>query len=107
MRNSFYSLIAGYVDAGENLEEAFTREALEETGMRVREVRYWGSQPWPPSGSLMVGFSAVTDDVRAVCDTDGELEETRWVSRAELPELTIARKGSIAHTMIMEWYHGE
>ena len=99
MRNSFYSLIAGY--------EAFTREALEETGMRVREVRYWGSQPWPPSGSLMVGFSAVTDDVRAVCDTDGELEETRWVSRAELPELTIARKGSIAHTMIMEWYHGE
>lgn len=55
----------------------------------------------------MVGFSAVTDDVRAVCDTDGELEETRWVSRAELPELTIARKGSIAHTMIMEWYHGE
>ena len=107
MRNSFYSLIAGYVDAGETLEEAFTREALEETGMRVREVRYWGSQPWPPSGSLMVGFSAVTDDVRAVCDTDGELEETRWVSRAELPELTIARKGSIAHTMIMEWYHGE
>ncbi len=60
MRNSFYSLIAGYVDAGETLEEAFTREALEETGMRVREVRYWGSQPWPTSGSLMVGAHGVS-----------------------------------------------
>lgn len=107
MRSSFFSLIAGYVEPGESLEEAFAREALEETGRRVHEVRYWGSQPWPPSGSLMMGFSAVTDDVQAVCDTDGELEEIRWISRAELPELNIARKGSIAHTMIMEWYHGE
>ena len=106
-RSGFFSLIAGYVEPGEGLEEAFQREALEETGRRVEQVTYWGSQPWPPSGSLMVGFSAVTGDVRPVCDTDGELAEVRWVSRAELPSLTIARKGSIAHTMIMEWFHGE
>ena len=106
-RSGFFSLIAGYVDPGETLEEAMVREALEETGRRVESVCYWGSQPWPPSGSLMVGFSAVTEDVRPVCDIDGELAEVRWVSRAELPELTIARKGSIAHTMIMEWFHGD
>lgn len=106
-RPDFFSLIAGYVDPGETLEEAMIREALEETGRRVESVSYWGSQPWPPSGSLMVGFSAVTEDVQPVCDTDEELAEVRWVSRAELPELTIARKGSIAHTMIMEWFHGD
>lgn len=106
-RSGFFSLIAGYVEPGETLEDAMVREALEETGRRLHSVRYWGSQPWPPSGSLMVGFSAVTEDVEAVCDTDEELAEVRWVSRADLPSMTIARKGSIAHTMIMEWFHGD
>ena len=106
-RPGFFSLIAGYVEPGETLEAAMAREALEETGRRLHTVRYWGSQPWPPSGSLMVGFSAVTEDVEAVCDTDEELAEVRWVSRADLPSMTIARKGSIAHTMIMEWFHGD
>ncbi|MDN6431479.1 NAD(+) diphosphatase [Corynebacterium flavescens] len=106
-RSGFYSLIAGYVESGESLEVAFRREALEETGRRVDDVTYWGSQPWPPSGSIMLGFSAVTEDVHATCDTDGELEEIRWVSRRELPSLPIARPGSIAHKMIMEWYHGD
>ena len=106
-RPGFFSLIAGYVEPGETLEAAMAREALEETGRRLHTVRYWGSQPWPPSGSFMVGFSAVTEDVEAVCDTDEELAEVRWVSRADLPSMTIARKGSIAHTMIMEWFHGD
>ncbi|MDO5032081.1 NAD(+) diphosphatase [Corynebacterium sp.] len=105
-RRGYYSLIAGYVDPGETLEEAFAREVLEETGRRVRNISYWGSQPWPPSGSLMVGFRALTEDVEPVCDTDGELAESRWLSREELPGFPIARKGTIAHTMIMEWYHG-
>ena len=107
VRSSFFSLIAGYVESGESVEEAFQREALEETGRRVEDVTYWGSQPWPLSGSIMLGFSAVTEDVHATCDTDGELAEIRWVSRGELPSLTIARPGSIAHKMIMEWYHGD
>ena len=55
----------------------------------------------------MVGFSAVAQDVQPVCDTDEELEEVRWVSRADVPNMTIARTGSIAHTMIMEWFHGD
>ncbi|WP_293770948.1 NUDIX domain-containing protein [uncultured Corynebacterium sp.] len=108
-RNSFYSLPAGYVDVGETLEEAFAREILEETGRRVRDMRYWGSQPWPASGSLMVGFWGATDDVHPVSHTDEELEEVRWFTRAELAELDsaqLARRGAIAHRMIMEWLHG-
>ena len=70
-------------------------------------IRYWGSQAWPLSGSLMLGFCAQTADAQPTCHTDGELEEIRWVERAELPQLKLARPGSIAHTMIMEWYHGD
>lgn len=106
-RTSFFSLIAGYVEPGETAEAAFAREALEETGRKVDDIRYWGSQAWPPSGSLMLGFCARTADVHPTCHTDGELEEIRWVERAELLELKLPRPGSIAHTMIMEWYHGD
>ena len=70
-------------------------------------IRYWGSQAWPPSGSLMLGFCAQTADVHPTCHTDGELEEIRWVERSELSGLSLPRPGSIAHTMIMEWYHGD
>ncbi|RSZ61857.1 NUDIX domain-containing protein [Corynebacterium hylobatis] len=99
----FFSLIAGYVDPGENLEEAFVREVREETGRRVSQVAYWGSQPWAVTGSLMVGFTSVTEDEDAISETDGELAETRWVSRGELDQLPLARPGSIAHAMITAW----
>ncbi|MDO5512251.1 NAD(+) diphosphatase [Corynebacterium sp.] len=102
-RGGYWSLIAGYVEHGENLEEAFAREVREETGRRVTDIRYWGSQPWAVSGSLMVGFTAVTADEHPVGETDGELIETRWVSRSELHELPLARAGSIAHAMISQW----
>ncbi|GAB2499999.1 NADH pyrophosphatase [Corynebacterium atrinae] len=102
-RGSYFSLIAGYVDAGENLEEAFAREVWEEVGRRVTDVTYWGSQPWAISGSLMVGFTAITSDREAVGGTDGEIIETRWVSREELADLPLAPPGSIAHAMISDW----
>lgn len=102
-RGTYWSLIAGYVEHGENLEEAFAREVREETGRRVSDVRYWGSQPWAVSGSLMVGFTSVTGDEYPVGETDGELIETRWVSRPELADLPLARPGSIAHAMITQW----
>ncbi|WP_245974903.1 NAD(+) diphosphatase [Corynebacterium alimapuense] len=106
-RSAYFSLIAGYVELGENLEEAFTREALEETGRRVQNITYWGSQPWAMSGSLMAGFTAVTDDREPVTTTDGELAETRWASRADLDDLALAQPGSIAHTMITEWRNAQ
>lgn len=107
IRSQFFSLIAGYVDPGETLEQAFIREVREETGRRVERVDYWGSQPWPPSGSLMIGFHSFTSDIDALSPTDGELAEARWVSRDEIDELPLAGAGSIAHTMIMEWRNAQ
>lgn len=102
-RHAFFSLVAGYVDSGENLEEAFAREVLEETGRRIGPTAYWGSQPWPVSGSIMVGFTAQTTDEDAVQPTDGELSEIIWASPVDLHDLPLAGPGSIAHAILDDW----
>ncbi|AWB81428.1 NADH pyrophosphatase [Corynebacterium yudongzhengii] len=99
----YYSLIAGYVEAGENLEEAFYREAFEETGRRIRNIIYRGSQPWPMGGSLMVGFEAITDDRDPQAATDGELDDVRWTDRPGLDNVPLAGPGSIARSLIDDW----
>lgn len=99
-RSSYYSLIAGYVEPGETLEAAMEREAWEETGRRITDLRYWGSQPWPESGSLMAGFEAWTHDRDAVGKLDGELAEIRWASPADLRTLPLSAPGSIARAML-------
>jgi NAD+ diphosphatase len=78
-----YSALAGFVEPGESLEEAVAREIDEEAGVAVREVRYRSSQPWPFPASLMLGFEAIYagGDPHT---RDGELQDVRWVSRAEL-----------------------
>jgi NAD+ diphosphatase len=78
-----YSALAGFVEPGERLEDAVAREVLEESGITVRDVRYVESQPWPFPVSLMLGFHATyaggEPEVR-----DGELEDVRWFTRAEV-----------------------
>jgi len=77
-----YSVIAGFVEPGESLEQTVAREVLEETGVRVRGCRYLGSQPWPFPGALMLGFAAQAEpDEPQVGD---ELEEARWFSVEEI-----------------------
>ncbi|UNK51130.1 NAD(+) diphosphatase [Lysobacter sp. S4-A87] len=77
-----YSVIAGFVEPGESLEQTVAREVLEETGVRVRRCRYLASQPWPFPGALMLGFSADAEgDEPQVGD---ELEEARWFTREEV-----------------------
>ncbi|HEY5849550.1 MAG TPA: NAD(+) diphosphatase [Lysobacter sp.] len=77
-----YSVIAGFVEPGESLEQTVAREVLEETGVRVRRCRYLASQPWPFPGALMLGFSAEAEaDEPVVGD---ELEEARWFTRDEV-----------------------
>jgi NAD+ diphosphatase len=81
-----YSVLAGFVEPGESLEQAVFREVLEETGIQVEEVRYFGSQPWPFPHSLMLGFTARyrAGELRA----DGvELVDARWFHRDDMPML--------------------
>jgi NAD+ diphosphatase len=81
-----YSVLAGFVEPGESLEQAVFREVLEETGIEVEELRYFGSQPWPFPHSLMLGFTARyrAGELRV----DGvELEDARWFHRDDMPML--------------------
>ena len=76
-----YSALAGFIEPGESLEEAVAREIFEEAGVRVSNVRYVASQPWPFPGSLMFACIGTAEDDVLTIDTK-ELQDARWVSRA-------------------------
>ena len=95
-----YSLIAGFVEAGENLETAVARETLEEVGIEIGDIRYIASQPWPFPHSLMMGFSARY--VSGTLKPDGvEIEDAQWFSRDSLP--TLPGPGSLSRFLIERW----
>ena len=100
-----YSTIAGFVEPGESLEDAVRREVLEETGVRIDEVVYHSSQPWPFPSSLMLGFSA-TPREDAVTLRDGELEDARWFSREDIAtgRVLLPPRESIAYRLIGTWF---
>ena len=106
-----YSTLAGFVEPGESLEQAVAREIREEVGVRVTACQYLGSQAWPFPASLMLGFTAVTEDVEATPD-GVEVTRARWFSREELQaavlsgEITISSRLSIARSMIEHWFGG-
>jgi NAD+ diphosphatase len=79
-----FSVLAGFVEAGESLEACVLREIHEEVGVPVRDVAYRGSQAWPFPRSLMVGFQAVADADVALHPAQGEIAEAMWVTRTEL-----------------------
>ena len=79
-----FSLLAGFVEAGESFEVCVVREIREEIGLTVRDVRYLGSQPWPFPRSLMVGFHALGDPDEAFSFNDGEIVEAAWFTRDEV-----------------------
>jgi NAD+ diphosphatase len=108
-----YSLLAGFVEPGESLEDAVRREVWEESGVRVEEPEYLGSQPWPFPASLMVGFRArAVDGDPSTARPDGvEILDVRWFSRDEVREragdtLLLPGRTSIARAIIEEWYGG-
>jgi NAD+ diphosphatase len=79
-----FSLLAGFVEAGESFELCVVREVREEIGLTVRDVRYLGSQPWPFPRSLMVGFHAIGDPDQPFSFNDGEIAEAAWFTRDEV-----------------------
>lgn len=98
--NNMYSVIAGYVELGESLEECVKREVEEETGIAVKNIRYFGSQYWAYSGALMVGFTADYESGEIRLD-DAEIEDAGWFSVDDLPMLP--GKLSIARELI-DWF---
>ena len=79
-------LISGFVEVGESLEQAVHREVMEEAGLRVKNIRYFGSQPWPFSDSLIAGFTAELDGDDTIHMQKEELSEAMWVKREDIPE---------------------
>ncbi|SDM26964.1 NAD(+) diphosphatase [Microbacterium azadirachtae] len=110
-KGRFHSCFAGFVEAGESLETTVHREIFEEAGVRVRDLRYFASQPWPFPRSLMVGFHATAVDEQAAHGDGEEIIDVRWLTRAEIGS-ALAGSGpvglpgaaSIAHRLIVDWY---
>lgn len=106
-----YSTLAGFVEPGESIEQAVVREIFEEVGIKVTACQYLGSQSWPFPASLMLGFTAVTEDSEATPD-GVEVTRARWFSRAGLQEailngdITIPGRLSIARALIEHWFGG-
>ena len=104
------SILAGFVDPGESAEQAVVREVHEETGIKVGNVRYLGSQPWPMPRSLMLGFRADAPAGQVIAVDHDELAEAHWFSRDELlaaikaREIALPPSVSIARHIIESWY---
>ena len=109
-----YSVLAGFVEPGESLEQTVVREVFEESAVRVRACRYLGSQPWPFPSSLMLGFSADAEPDVPRCND--ELEDARWFGRDEVGAALRGESGddglllspsiSISRWLIEDWYAG-
>ncbi len=105
-RNTHYrdivlSLVAGFVDPGENLEDAIRREVQEEASIEVKDIRHFGSQTWPFPSNIMIGFRA--EYAGGELKPNGEkVVESGWFAREHLPETP--RHGSITRTMLDAWF---
>jgi NAD+ diphosphatase len=95
-----HSVLAGFVEAGENLEDAVSREVREEVGIEVTNIRYFGSEPWPFPDSLMVGFTADYAGGEIVVDNN-EILSAGWFDRDHLPLLPLPM--SISRALIDQW----
>lgn len=78
-------LISGFVEIGESLEQAAHREVMEEAGVRIKNLKYFGSQPWPFSDSIIAGWTAELDGDDTIRRQETELSEAKWVKREDIP----------------------
>jgi NAD+ diphosphatase len=108
-----HSTLAGFVEPGESIEDAVAREVFEEVAVKVSDVTYHSSQPWPFPASVMLGFTAKTDSMDFTVNKD-ELDTARWFTREELkdapskgPGFFMPRRDSIARRLIEDWLEQE
>jgi NAD+ diphosphatase len=105
-----FSTFAGFLEPGETFEQCVEREVFEESGVKVNEIKYLGSQPWPFPASIMIAFSAVVDDPSTAKPDCVEITEVRFFSRDELKKsvsdgsLLLPPTISVARTMIALWF---
>jgi NAD+ diphosphatase len=102
--DGWYSLVAGFVDVGETLEETVIREVREEVGLNVWNIRYYKSQPWALSGSMMIGFIAEADENQPIRIDEKEITDAAWFTRGNLPNHP--KNISIAGEMIEKFEQG-
>lgn len=99
-KGTFHGLVAGFLETGETLEECVRREVREETGLEIKNIHYFGSQPWPYPNGLMVGFTAEYESGTLKLQEE-ELAEAAFFHHDKLPE--IPRKLSMARMLIDDW----
>jgi NAD+ diphosphatase len=105
-----FSTFAGFLEPGETFEQCVVREVFEESGVKVQDIKYLGSQPWPFPASIMIAFSAVVEDPSTAKADGVEITEVRWFSRGELKtsvadgSLLLPPTISVARKMIAMWF---
>lgn len=103
-RSEMYGLVAGFVETGETLEECVEREVWEEVHLKIKKIKYFGSQQWPYPCGIMIGFTADYDEGEIKLQ-DEELSRGGWFSKTTLPQ--IPDKMSIARKLIDDWIYSE
>lgn len=93
-----YALVAGFVEIGETVEECVSREVMEETGIKIKNIQYYGSQPWGFAGNLMMGYLAELDGDDTIHLDEEELATACWLSAEELPE--VPERSSLTRDLI-------
>ena len=102
-----YALIAGYAEVGESLEDTVRREVMEEVGLKVKNIRYYGSQPWSFTDTLLVGFFCDLDGSSEITLDRDELSVAEWLERSEIPEESADSSVSLTGTMMKAFKDGE